>query len=97
MDKSKSRIWGVVTPNREKAWLIISRIAGHRDAKYTRTMNPEGILFEDGVRVVWFSTENTSRGIKFDKVWVDKSIEYEYFEKILSLMLIHLEAEIEWI
>lgn len=80
--------WGIVTANRTKAvqtLLFIERMLKKRQVRLnSKAIGIRGFnaYFDNGAHIFWFNPEiDTSRGIRFDKVYVDKDLDSLTIEK----------------
>jgi hypothetical protein len=93
---------GVIGKNRDTTFEKIHEIAAGKSVKkIVKSMSNMFVVMENGDIIRWIPLSQSSRGMKFDKIYIQKSvnIELDIFNCVIAPMVGHTEypdTAIEW-
>lgn len=91
---------GIVTSNERKANNLLNVIIDNNEDKGIKLLNKRiredyfEAIFSDNSRYVWVKpSENVGRGQRFNKLYIDSRIRYDFLEEIIMPMLIKYDVK----
>ena len=92
--------WAVVGFGREQAFKIMADIEAECGKTAVRKIQSKQELrteFDDGTVLRWVRASNNSRGIKFGRIWCDKTINKEILDYIILPQYYGRREDIIWL
>ena len=79
-------LWGIVTPDREKAKALMTQIESERNiGVWERKDGPVQMVvqFADGVRLMWVRPTESARGYRIGRLWCDVNTDQEILNNVI--------------